>query len=79
LGGTGGRVKGPAHGIRVGRFAEPAPVISPCFRRFSQWVKNVVLRRLLEALMLDLQARREIDLLECFIEGAFVVAKKRGV
>jgi len=36
------------------------------------------LRRVLEALAEDLRRRRELDLSECFIDGAFVVAKKGG-
>jgi transposase len=55
------------------------PSYSTCFRRFSQWVKDGTLRHVLEALALDLQARGEIDLSECFIDGTFVVAKKGGV
>jgi transposase len=49
-----------------------------CFRRFSGWVKDGTLRRLLEALAQDLEARGDIDLSECFIDGTFVVAKKGG-
>ena len=52
------------------------PSYSTCCRRFSQWVKDGTLRPLLEALALDLPARGEIDLSECFIDGSFVVAKK---
>jgi transposase len=55
------------------------PSYATCFRRFSQWVKDGTLRHVLEALALDLQARGEIDLSECFIDGTFVVAKKGGV
>ncbi len=52
------------------------PSGSTCFRRFSLWVKQGVLRQLLEALARDLEARGKIDLAECFIDGTFVVAKK---
>lgn len=52
------------------------PSYATCFRRFSRWVKDGTLRHVLEALALDLQARGEIDLSECFIDGTFVVAKK---
>jgi transposase len=55
------------------------PSYSTCVRRFSQWVKDGTLRHLLEALALDLQARDEIDLSECFIDCTFVVTKKGGV
>ena len=35
-------------------------------------------RRVLEALAEELRTRGEIDLSECFIDGTFIVAKKRG-
>jgi transposase len=54
------------------------PSYSTCFRRFSQWVKDGTLRRLLEALAQDLEMRGDIDLSECFIDGTCVVAKKGG-
>lgn len=54
------------------------PSYATCFRRFSGWVKDGTLRRLLEALAQDLEARGDIDLSECFIDGTFVVAKKGG-
>jgi transposase len=54
------------------------PSYSTCFRRFSQWVKDGTLRRLLEALAQDLEVRGDIDLSECFIDGSFIVAKKGG-
>lgn len=54
------------------------PSYTTCFRRFSPWVKDGTLRHVLEALALALQARGEIDLSECFIDGTFVVAKKKG-
>ena len=52
------------------------PSGSTCFRRFSLWVRAGVLRKILEALARDLEARGKIDLAECFIDGTFVVAKK---
>jgi len=55
------------------------PSYATCFRRFSGWVKNGTLARLLEALAQDLEARGAIDLSECFIDGTFVVAKKGGL
>lgn len=55
------------------------PSYSTCFRRFSQWVKDGTLRRLLEALAQDLEMRGDIDLSEYFIDGTFVVAKKGGL
>lgn len=55
------------------------PSYATCFRRFSAWVKDGTLRRLLEALAQDLETRGDIDLSECFIDGTFVVAKKGGL
>ncbi|WAW10221.1 transposase [Oxalobacter vibrioformis] len=54
------------------------PSGSTCFRRFSRWVKQGVLRHILEALAQDLEERGGIDLSECFIDGTFTVAKKGG-
>lgn len=53
------------------------PSCTTCFRRFSGRVKDGTPARLLEALAQDLEARGDIDLSECFIDGTFVVAKKR--
>lgn len=54
------------------------PSYATCFRRFSRWVKDGTLRRLLERLAQDLEFRGDIDLSECFIDGTFIVAKKGG-
>jgi len=54
------------------------PSGSTCFRRFSRWVKEGVLRHILESLAKDLEERGGIDLSECFIDGTFTVAKKGG-
>jgi transposase len=45
-------------------------------RRFQQWVREGVLRSVLEAFAEDLRVRGELDLSECFIDGMFVSAKK---
>jgi transposase len=50
-----------------------------CFRRFSRWVKDGVLRQILEMLARHLEEAGHIDLSECFIDGTFVVAKKGGL
>jgi len=55
---------------------ERFPSGSTCFRRFSRWVRQGVLRAILEALAQDLDDRGKINLSECFIDGTFVVAKK---
>jgi transposase len=52
------------------------PCRSTCFRRFSRWAHQGVLRAILEALTRDLEDRGKIDLSECFIDGTSVVAKK---
>ncbi|MCI1007587.1 IS5 family transposase, partial [Herbaspirillum sp. C7C8] len=52
------------------------PSGTTCFRRFSRWVKNGVLRHILEALAQHLEEVGQINLSECFIDGTFVLAKK---
>lgn len=54
------------------------PPYLTCVRRFSQWIKDGTIRRVLEALALDLQSRGGINLPACFVDGTFVVAKKGG-
>lgn len=54
------------------------PSYATGFRRFSRWVKDGTLERLLTALARDLELRGGIDLSECFIDGTFIVAKKGG-
>jgi hypothetical protein len=50
-----------------------------CHRRFTQWVRDGTLDRLLQALVADLQARGGIDLSEAYIDGSFASAKKGAV
>lgn len=52
------------------------PSSSTCYRRFSKWVKDGRLRKVLEALARHLEDKGLINLEECFIDGTFVVAKK---
>jgi transposase len=54
------------------------PSYATCFRRFSRWVKEGTLRHVLEALALDLQARGEIDLSECFIDVSVLPSHLEG-
>jgi len=54
------------------------PPYQTCHRRFQQWVRDGSLRRVLDALAEDLRTRSDLDLSECFIDGAFIVAKKGG-
>jgi|SRR5579863_4026276 len=55
------------------------PPYQTCHRRFSQWVRDKTLERLLQAIAVDLQARGKIDLSEAFIDGTFASAKKGAV
>ena len=52
------------------------PPYQTCHRRFQQWRKAGVMDRLLEALARDLEARGEINMGECFVDGSFSAAKK---
>jgi len=55
---------------------ERYPPYQTCRRRFQRWVEEGVLSRILEALAHDLKERGGLDLSECFIGSALVVAKK---
>jgi hypothetical protein len=55
---------------------ERFPPYQTCHRRFQEWVRTGILRKVLEALAADLQERGKFDLSECFIDATFVVAKK---
>jgi transposase len=55
------------------------PSYQTCHRRFSQWVRDKTLNRLLQAIVADLQMRGKIDLSEAFIDGSFASAKKGAV
>jgi hypothetical protein len=48
----------------------------PVTAAFRSGCVKVVLKRVLEALATELEARGGIDLSECFIDGTFVTAKK---
>jgi len=52
------------------------PPYQTCHLRFQRWVQDGTFERTLEALARDLKERGKLDLSECFIDGAFVVAKK---
>jgi transposase len=45
-------------------------------RRFSTWVENGTMRRVVEALARDLRDRGKLDLEEAFVDGSFAPAKK---
>lgn len=55
---------------------ERFPPYQTCHRRFQEWVRGGVLRHVLEGLAEDLRSRGKLDLSECFIDAAFVAAKK---
>lgn len=55
---------------------ERFPPYQTCHRRFQEWCTSGVLRSVLEALAEDLRSRGKLDLSECFIDAAFVAAKK---
>jgi transposase len=55
---------------------ERFPPYQTCHRRFQPWEHDGTPRQVLEALAADWQARGELDLSECFIDGTFVTAKK---
>ena len=52
------------------------PPYQTCQRRFQEWVRAGVFRRILEALAEDLRSRGKVDLSECFVDAAFIAAKK---
>lgn len=63
-------------GARWKDLPERFPPYQTCHRRFQQWVRDGVLKSVLEALAEDLRTRGELELSECFIDGTFIVAKK---
>jgi transposase len=52
------------------------PPYQTCHRRFQEWVRAGVFRQILEALAEDLRSRGKLDLSECFVDAAFIAAKK---
>lgn len=55
---------------------EHYPSFQTCHRRFQQWVRSGVMRRILEALALGLKERGALDVREAFIDASFAPAKK---
>ena len=47
-------------------------------RRFQNWVRSGVIEKILLTLAQHLKDAGELDLKECFVDGTFVPAKKRG-
>jgi transposase len=52
------------------------PPYQTCHRRFQEWTRSGVIRRILEALARDLHERGGFDLSECYIDATFMIAKK---
>ena len=52
------------------------PPYQTCHRRFQQWVKQGVFKRIAKELVEDLYERGKIDIREAFIDGSFAPAKK---
>jgi hypothetical protein len=52
------------------------PPYQTCHRRFQQWVRQGVFRRIASELVEDLNERGKIDIREAFIDGSFAPAKK---
>ena len=54
------------------------PPYQTCHRRYQAWVRAGVLDRALYALAEDCRDRGHLDLSECFLDGTFVIAKRRA-
>jgi transposase len=52
------------------------PPYQTCHRRFQQWVRQGVFKRIVHELAEDLHERGGIDIREAFIDGTFAPAKK---
>lgn len=63
-------------GARWKDLPERYPPYQTCHRRFQAWVKQGVMKKLLEALVTHLQEKGQMDLAETFIDATFVKAKK---
>lgn len=55
------------------------PPYQTCHRRFSAWVEQGAMERVLKALAEDLVRRGKLELGETFIDGSFASAKKGAV
>jgi transposase len=52
------------------------PPYQTCHRRFQECIKTGAFEAILRQLVQDMKERGDLDLTECFIDGAFVMAKK---
>jgi transposase len=59
-------------GAQCADLPEKCPPYQACHPRFQGWADDGILKSVLEALAQDLEARGELDLSECFIDGTFV-------
>jgi transposase len=53
------------------------PPYQTCHRRFREWVRAGVFEQVLRALVKDVKELSKLDLTECFVDGTFVIAKRR--
>ena len=54
------------------------PSFQTCHRRFQQWVRAGVMKRIMELFAARLQRRSDIDVTEAFIDATFASAKRGG-
>jgi transposase len=54
------------------------PPYQTCHRRFQQWVKAEIFRRIVDELATELHNRGGLDIRKAFIDGSFVLAQKGG-
>ena len=55
------------------------PSYQTCHRRLQQWERDGLMEQIIEALAKDLEARGNLGLTGCFIDGSFAPAKKGGL
>lgn len=65
-------------GARWKDLPERYPPYQTCHRRYQNWVKSGVFKKILLRLAQHLQEKGKINLAETFIDATFVDAKKRG-
>jgi transposase len=66
--------------MRIGALWKDLPQRYPpyqtCHRRFQQWIRQGVFRRIAQELVENLNEHGKIDIREAFIDGSFAPAKK---
>jgi transposase len=63
-------------GIPWKNLPDKYPPYQTCHRRFQQWTKDGVFRRIIEHLVAELEAQDGINIREAFMDGRFVSTKK---